>query len=349
MALGTAMPPHILTQADARDFAQLHFSGALGDLERLLAVFDNAEIETRRTCMPLEWFGRPHDVEEKNNAYIDWAVRLSAEAIRNCLAQVDVLPGDIDYLIFVSTTGMANPSIDARLIGKLGFSPHTRRTPVWGLGCAGGAAGLAHAFHHARGHPDGKTLVVALELCSLTFHFGDKSKSNLVAAALFGDGAAAALVCGTADRKGESRGPEILGTMSTLWPDSIDVMGWNIVNEGMQVVFAQAIPAIVRRLARDNIAKFLAVHGLGLSDIDHIIAHPGGARVISAYEQALALTNGKMDAAREVLREYGNMSSASVLCVLDRFMRPGRTQPGQHGLVTALGPGFCSEHVLVRF
>jgi alkylresorcinol/alkylpyrone synthase len=170
-----------------------------------------------------------------------------------------------------------------------------------------------------------------------------------VAAALFGDGAAAALISGAAVGEINARGPEILGTRSTLWPDSLDVMGWNVVNEGMQVVFAQTIPSMVRRLARDNIVEFLGDYGLDLADLDHLIAHPGGVRVIAAYEQALALTDGTMDTARDVLREYGNMSSASVLFVLERFLRPGRTQPGQHGLVTALGPGFCSEQVLVRF
>jgi alkylresorcinol/alkylpyrone synthase len=349
LATGTATPPHVLRQADARAFAQHHFAGTLDDLDRLLTVFDHAEIETRHTCMPLEWFRQSHDFEEKNAAYVDWALRLSSEAIANCLQETDVTPRDIDYLIFVSTTGLATPSIDARLIGALGFHPNTRRTPVWGLGCAGGAAGLAHAFHHAQGHPRAHVLVVALELCSLTFHFGDRSKSNLVAAALFGDGAAAVLVSGDQTHGDRAAHPEIMGTMSTLWPDSLDVMGWNVMNEGMQVVFAQTIPAIVRRLASDNIVQFLESFQLGLTDIDHLIAHPGGARVISAYEQALALSDGRMDSAREVLREYGNMSSASVLFVLKRFLRPGRTRPGEHGLVTALGPGFCSENVLVRF
>jgi alkylresorcinol/alkylpyrone synthase len=346
VATGTAAPPHVLRQSDARAFAHRFFAGAQRDIERLLSVFDHAAIDTRRTCMPVDWFLRPHEFEEKNAAYLDWAMKLSTEAIGACLDRAGASPADIDYLIFVSTTGLATPSLDARLIGHLGMSPNTRRTPVWGLGCAGGAAGIAHAFHYALGHPESRTLVVTVELCSLTFHFGDKSRSNLVATALFGDGAAAVLVAG--DWVG-SEGSAIIDTRSTLWPDSLDVMGWNFQNEGMQVVFAQTIPSIVKRLARDNIEAFLGAHGLTLTDVDYLIAHPGGAKVIAAYEDALQLSNGKMDVARAVLREYGNMSSASVLFVLERYLDNGATGPGTHGLLTALGPGFCSEHVLLRF
>jgi alkylresorcinol/alkylpyrone synthase len=345
-AVGAAVPPNVISQVQAREFAREFFGRSFPDIDRLLDVFDHAEIDMRHVCMPVEWFSQEKSFLEKNAAYIDWACRLSEQAIRECLMRAQVDIGDVDYLIFVSTTGLATPSIDARLIGRLGMSSHTRRTPIWGLGCAGGAAGLAHAYHHLKGHPAGKTLVVAVELCSLTFHFADRGKSNLIASALFGDGAAAVLVVGD---EHDSTGPEMLGTLSTLWPDSLDVMGWNFMNEGMQVVFSRAIPSIVKKLAAENITEFLRPYGLAVKDLSYLIAHPGGAKVIAAYEQALALTNGKMEPARAVLREYGNMSSASVLFVLERFMRNAQPGSGAYGLVTTLGPGFCSENVLLRF
>ncbi len=346
VSVGTAVPPYIITQEEIKIAAREHFGAAFPDIDRLLAVFDHAEIDTRHFCVPLDWYRTEKTFLQKNEAYIEWACRLSREAIRQCLERAVVSVEDIDYLLFVSTTGLATPSIDSRLIGQLGMSPHTRRTPVWGLGCAGGAAGVSHAYHYGIGHPQSKMLLVAVELCGLTFHFHDLSKSNLVASALFGDGAAAVLVAG-ADTG--LHGIEIKGTRSTLWRDSLDIMGWNFMNEGMQVVFSRAIPGIVKTLARDNIEDFLHQYNLSLTDIQYLLAHPGGVKVIEAYEQALGLMPGKMQIAREVLREYGNMSSVSVLFVLDRFIQQVQPLAGSYGLLTALGPGFCAENVLLHF
>jgi alkylresorcinol/alkylpyrone synthase len=346
VSVGTAVPPHRITQAEVRTFAAGFFGSTYPDIERLLGLFDHTEIETRHICNPPEWYTRPRTFVEKNRAYIDWALRLGADAIETCLKKVQVRPEQIDCLIFVSTTGLATPSMDARLIGHLGFGVHTRRTPIWGLGCAGGVAGVAHAHHHLLGHPESLALVVSVELCSLTFNFGDKSKSNLVATALFGDGAAAVLIAG---EDSHLPGPEIVDTRTTLWPDSLGVMGWNFETEGMQVVFSRAIPSIVHELGADNLREFVADNGLTLADVDRLITHPGGAKVIQAYEEALTLTNSKLDGARTILRNYGNMSSASVLFVLEHELRKRKPPENAWGLMSALGPGFSSELALLRF
>jgi alkylresorcinol/alkylpyrone synthase len=311
----------------------------------LLALFDHTLIDRRHICQPIDWFSAPKSFREKNDAYIEWSLKLGEEAISLALKRAHLDVSDVDYLIFVSTTGLATPSMDARIIGHMGMSAHTRRTPIWGLGCAGGVAGVSHAFHHALGHPESVTVVVALELCSLTFHFGDKTKSNLVATALFADGAAAAVVTGD---EVDVNGLTMVDTKSTLWPDSLDVMGWDFESEGMQVVFSRDIPGIVMAKSRENITTFLHQHQLDLDDVGDLIAHPGGTKVIEAYEQALSLSSGAMADTRTVLRNFGNMSSASVLFVLDRFLARSDRAPGSYSLMTALGPGFSSEHILLR-
>lgn len=345
LSAATAVPPYVLHRQDAKQFARDFFASGHSDIDRLLPLFDSADIDRRYICNPIDWFRSPKSFREKNDGYIHWSIELGSEATLKALDRAGLKPSDVDYLIFVSTTGLATPSIDARLIGKLGMGEHTRRTPIWGLGCAGGVAGLSHAHHHALGHPDSITLVVAVELCSLTFHFGDKSKSNLVASALFGDGAAALVVGG--DDVG-SEGLEIIDTESTLWPGSTDVMGWDFESDGMQVVFSRDIPSIVLRESKKNITGFLTRKKLTLDQLNFFVAHPGGAKVIAAYEEALSLGPEAMQGARDVLREFGNMSSASMLFVLERFLSNGRAVTGSYGLATALGPGFSSELVLLR-
>lgn len=347
-AIAHAEPPHAVPQSLAREWARARFVEAFPDIDRLIGVFDNAGIEQRRFCVPPEWFFEEKGFGEKNDEFIRQATALGAQAAEQCLQKAGVEPDEIDYLIYVSTTGLATPSIDARLIGLLGIDPHTRRTPVWGLGCAGGVAGVSHAYHHLLGHPRQRVLLVAVELCGLTFHFRDLGKSNLVATSLFADGVAALLFEG-GELPARPGAVEILDTRSTLWPDSLSVMGWNVHNEGMQVVFSRAIPGIVRQKSRENIESFLKSHDLALADIDHFVCHPGGVKVLEAYEQALALSPDKTAIARAILREWGNVSSVSVLLVLEKFLADGICAPGDLGLMTALGPGFSSEHALLRF
>jgi alkylresorcinol/alkylpyrone synthase len=345
-AVGCALPPYKLTQTQIREFVQLHFSQAPLPVDKLLEVFANAEIEERYFSVPMEWYREEKSFEEKNQTYINSCCTLGEDCARKCLSAAGVKPQEIDYIIFVSTTGLATPSIDARLINQLQMRSDIKRTPVWGLGCAGGAAGISQAFHYLLGHPRERVLLVAIELCGLTFQQNDFSRSNFVATALFGEGAAAVLLSGD---QITSKGLEILATRSTFWPDSLDIMGWNLMNSGLQVVFSQSIPHIVETRARENLEKFLGDNDLLMSDIQHFILHPGGAKVIDAYEKALGAGNGELSVCRDVLRRYGNMSSVSVLFVLSEHMRTNRLGTGEYGIISALGPGFCSENILIKF
>jgi alkylresorcinol/alkylpyrone synthase len=233
-------------------------------------------------------------------------------------------------------------------MNRLRFSAHMRRTPIWGLGCAGGAAGLARAAEWARLSPGSNVLLIAIELCSLTFQREDLSKSNLVATALFGDGAAAVVVQSDASENGRG-GPRIVASRSTLFPETEDVMGWDVNDAGLKVLFSRDIPTIVRRFVRENADEFLTEQGLMLQSIRHLIAHPGGVKVMAAYEEAFGLDPNALRHAREVLRSAGNMSSPTVLFVLDRFLADSSVRPGDLGLLTALGPGFSSELVLLQW
>jgi alkylresorcinol/alkylpyrone synthase len=343
-SVATALPANRVDQELAAEFARQMFTGHIPDLERLLPLFTNAGIRSRYFAVPQEWFFTDHDLGEKSAIYAREATRLSAEAAGEALTRAGLSSRDIDYIIYVNTTGLATPSIDARLINVMGLRPDVRRTPVWGLGCAGGAAGLSHAHHYALAHPDSRILVVATELCGLNFLAGDTSKSNLVAIALFGDGAAAAVVAGD---QCEGQGLEVLGTRSRFYPDSLDVMGWTVLQEGLQVVFAQRIPEIVEETAAEDVEAFLADRDLGISDIDAFLLHPGGTKVLEAYEKALNLDPAQLELPRGVLRDFGNMSSATVLFVLERYLEENGTGRGGHGLVSSLGPGFCSESLLL--
>ncbi len=345
-AIATAVPAHPLPQAQAREFAAGYFQNRRRDVERLLPVFDHAGIENRFLSMPPEWFFQPRTFAEKNNRYIEESTRLGGDVLRACSAQSNIALSEITHLVYVSTTGLATPSIDSRILNSLQLSPNLIRTPVWGLGCAGGAAGLALAHRLAAGDPKAVVALVCVELCSLTFHFEDFTKSNFIATALFGDGAAGLYVVGDAHT---SHGPEVLATRSTTWPGSLDVMGWNFDAVGMQVVFSQAIPQVVRERVHGNTLEFLISEGRGFSDIAHWITHPGGTKVIEAYEEVLPLPPGAMTHARSVLCDYGNMSSPTVLFVLERLLGDAKPTPGELGLLTALGPGFSSESVLLRF
>jgi len=345
LSVATAVPPYKLDQGEAQTFAGHMFGRHLADVDRLLPLFEGAGIESRYFSVPLEWFSEAHELDEKNRLYIESATELGAQASRQVLKQTGTDPSQIDYIIYVNTTGLATPSIDARLINVLGLRTDIRRTPIWGLGCAGGAAGLAHAHHYLLGHPDHKVLVVAVELCGLTFIHDDYSKSNLVACALFGEGGAAALLCGD---EVESGGMEILATQSKFYPDSLSVMGWNIVSRGMQVVFDKRIPDIVAEHAAVDLDQFLSEHQLKRGDISQFLYHPGGTKVIGAYETAYGVNGNRFGHSKGVLKDFGNMSSVTVLFVVSRYLERGEPTGSKYGVISALGPGLCSESLLVR-
>ena len=347
-AVATALPPHPFPQDLVREMARNHFATAFPQIDRYMPVFAHAQIDRRHFAAPPEWFLEHHSFKECNDLFVRVATALSEEVSRRCLDQAGLTAQQIDHVIVVSTTGLAAPSLDARLINRLEMRPHTRRTPIWGLGCAGGIGGLSRAYEYVRAFPEQRVLLVCVEICSTTFQWDDLSTRNLIATSLFADGASAVVVAGDAAAPQAAHPLDILGTQSTLWSDTLEVMGWETVDSGFRVVFSPRIPGIVELLMRDNIAELLAPHGLGLDDVEHWILHPGGAKVISAYEKALSIDPERLTHTREVLRSCGNMSSGTVFFVLERFLRAGALRPGEYGVLAVLGPGFSCELALVR-
>ena len=346
VAVSTAVPPFRFEQQDLRELARLHFSLRIPEIERLISVFDHVQVERRFFSVPLQWFGEEHTFAQKNREYVRWAERLSLQAIEGCLQKAELEPNDIDRLVFVSNTGMATPSVDARLVNRLGLDEHVKRIPIFGLGCAGGAVGLSLCHELARGYPSQRILLVCVELSSLTFQRNDFSKSNLVASSLFADGAAAVLVCGDSCPE---EGIEIADTQSTLWPDTLEVMGWEFSELGLNVVFSRRIPEIVRNRIHGNLQPFLKRNGIDLQDFAHYVVHPGGAKILDAFQRALKLAPNALRHSRCVLRNFGNLSAPTVLFILDHLVREGSAQKGDCGLLAAFGPGFSSELVLLRW
>lgn len=345
LSVATAVPKHRVAQRTASDFARAMFSGVCKDVERLLPVFDNVEIEGRNFCVPPAWFYEDHTFPEKNTLYVEHALGLSEKAARRALDKAGADPSEVGAVFFVSTTGLSTPSIDSQLLPRLGLSEHTRRVPIWGLGCAAGVGGLARAADHTRVYPEEKVLLVGVELCGLTFQWGDRSKAGLVSTALFADGAAAA-VLGSAPT--DAPGPELLGSHSTTWPGTEDIMGWEIVEAGFKVQLSRSIPQLVRERMPKNIEAACSSVGLAPEDIEHFVTHPGGAKVLDAFEEVFGLGRGGLVLSREVLRDYGNMSSVTVMFILERFLESEACAPGEHGVISALGPGFSAEHVFFR-
>ncbi len=339
LSLSTAVPPFQLRQGAVAEMAVRLFDRATSEIERLLPVYENAGIATRYSCVPLDWYLKPHGWVERNRLYVENSVRLLAEAARTCLVQAGRAADEVDTIVLVSTTGIATPSLDALLIEQLPLRRDVRRLPVFGLGCAGGVLGLGHAASLARASPGSLVLLLVVELCALTFRRGDNAKSNVIASALFGDGAAAALLGDRGD------GPEFGSSGSHTWPDSLDVMGWRVEEDGLGVLFSRDIPTLVRCELRAAAEAFLARCGLRLDEIDVLACHPGGAKVLDALEDAFAVPAGSMQAAREILREFGNMSAVTVLFVLDRMLK--RRLPGRY-LLSALGPGFTAGFQLLQ-
>lgn len=351
-SVGTAVPPYIISQDVAMEFANNLFKEEFKDIERLLMVFNNTQIKKRHFCVSSDWFKYEHSFEEKNIIYIKNAIELAKEAIKNCLLNTQFKTEDIDHIFFISSTGISTPSIDAFLFNdiEIAFNPHIKRTPIWGLGCAGGAVGLARAMEYTKAHSSEKVVVVALEIGELAFIKSDLSKSNLIATSLFGDGAAAVLIVGeeVIRPNEDNRSLTIVDSLSTIWPNTLDVMGWDVKNDGLKVIFSKNIPSIINNDLRPNIDFFLNKNQLTLSDIQFYVLHPGGTKVIDAYKESLQIPEDRLIPARNILSEYGNMSSPTVLFVLKEIMQ-NCPRENRHGILLALGPGFSSEMLLLEW
>lgn len=331
-------------QQQVKEQVRQMFAANFPQVDRLIAAFDNTEIVTRNFCKPLNWYSQPITFEERNNAFIEIALEYSIKAIEQACERAKVFPDQLTDIYFITTTGLATPSIDARIINKMRLNPNINRTPIWGLGCAGGVSGLAKAATAAKANPDAIVAFIAVELCSLTLIRTDYSKSNFIGSSLFSDGVCACIIKG--DNHAAEQPLQYIASGSKLYPDSLDVMGWDFNDEGFKVLFSKDIPTIINQYVKDDIESFLARQGLKLSDIKSFIFHPGGKKVLDAYADSLKVEGDFLKHTREVMGDNGNMSSATVLYVLERFMQQG-IESG-YALMLAMGPGFSSEMVLLK-
>jgi len=344
-AVGSALPAHYYDQETLLAALKRYWGERHYNLERLEALHRNVLVGGRHLALPLERYDGLKSWGEANDAWIEVAQEVGEQAVRNGLESAGLAAGDVDALIFVTVTGVATPSIDARLINRLGLLPRIKRMPIFGLGCVAGAAGVARAADYVRAFPGHVAVLLSVELCSLTLQREDLSVPNLLASGLFGDGAAAAVVTGAAYPGG---GPRVVASRSVFYPDSEQVMGWEISERGFRIVLSGEVPEVVRRHLPRDVDAFLAAQGLHRGDITAWISHPGGPKVLTAMQEALELPDEALEPSWRSLRELGNLSSTSVLMVLKETLeRP--PAPGGYGLLLAMGPGFCSELVLLRW
>jgi alkylresorcinol/alkylpyrone synthase len=342
LALATAVPPYRLDQQDVVERVKLLFDGS-PNLDRLLPVFTNSGIRTRYSCVPIEWYDRDHGWAERNRTYVASALDLLEATSWRLLERSGRDPGEIDGIVVVSTTGIATPSLDALLIERMKLRRTVWRLPIFGLGCAGGVIGLERAASRASVAPGETVLFLVVELCALSFRRNDWSKSNLVATALFGDGAAGALL------SSDGEGPAITAGGEHTWPGSLEVMGWEIADDGFSAIFSRDIPQLIDTQLREVVASFLARHGLSLGDIDRFVCHPGGAKVVAALERAFGLEERALTEAWSVLQDYGNMSAATVMFVLERMLTAAHAngEGWKRALMNALGPGFSAGFLVL--
>jgi alkylresorcinol/alkylpyrone synthase len=340
VSLATSVPPYQLQQKEILQAATGIFAERNEQFENLLSLFANTGIQHRYGVKPIEWYLAPRGWPERTEAFLEGAEALFLDVARKAIAAADLDACDIDTVVTVCSTGIATPTLEARVAGKMGFRADVSRVPVFGLGCAGGVSGLSIASRLAQSRPGTNVLLVALELCTLAVRHDELTKANIVAASLFGDGAAAAVL-----RAGDGGATRIEATGEKLWPDTLDIMGWSVDPQGFGVIFQRTIPDFVRDHMGAAIAEIVSRMQLSIDKIDRFICHPGGAKVIAALERALSLDQGTLDHERDVIADYGNMSGPTVLFVLQRARAQGLPP---RSLLTALGPGFTASCVALR-
>lgn len=340
LSLATVVPPHRIGQAEAKALGRRAFGGKLALFDRLSGVFDNAGIAKRHLVAPAGWYEAGHGWAERNALYLEAAEQLFEDAARAAIAKAGLQPRDIDGVVSVSSTGIATPSLEARVAPRLGLRDDIGRVPLFGLGCAGGVSGLATAARMAGAAPGSRWLFVTVETCSISIRLDSDDPAAIVATALFADGAAAAVV-----RCGEAGIARMRGAAEKLWPDTLNIMGWRVEDPGLAVLFDRAIPPFIERELESAVDDMLGSMGVGRADISRLCCHPGGVKVIDAIETALALPAGELDLERQVLRDYGNMSAPTVLFVLDRLIARGLPE---RVLMTAFGPGFTCAAMLLE-
>jgi alkylresorcinol/alkylpyrone synthase len=340
ISLATSVPPHILHQKDVESAAHTSFAHRYPEFERLAPVFANTGVIKRHGVMPIDWYLEPRGWPERTKVFLEGGEALFVDAARSAIERAGLTPDKIDTVVTVSSTGIATPSLEARAAGKVGFRPDITRVPVFGLGCGAGVSGLSIASKLAQASLGKNVLFVALELCTLAFRLDVLSKTNVVAVSLFGDGAAAAVL-----RAGDGGAIQIEGCGDHLWPDTLDIMGWNVDPEGFGVILRRSVPSFVLENIKPAVSGILQGMNLSLQDIERFVCHPGGTKVIAALETALSLDQGSLDCERQILAEYGNMSSPTVLFILERVLA---SKKSSRSLLTSLGPGFAASCVALK-
>jgi alkylresorcinol/alkylpyrone synthase len=342
----SGLPPHYYSQPVLIEAFRKYWGPRLERFTVLEKLHAAAQVDGRYLALPLEKYPLK-SWGEANNYWIEATLKLGQKAVCEAMTAANVTPNDIGAFFFVSVTGICSPSIEGRLINKMNLNPNMKRIPIFGLGCVAGAAGIARAADYVKAFPKQAALLLSVELCSLTVQPDDLSAANLISTGLFGDGGAAVVVSGS--ECAGAPGPEIIATRSTFYPNTEDVMGWDISEKGFQIILSREVPnVIVENLGRDADA-FLADNGLKRGDITNWVIHTGGPKVLDATETALGLKKGALDLSWKCLRKTGNLSSSSVLFVLEETMKNHRPEPGSYGILAAMGPGFCSELVLLKW
>jgi alkylresorcinol/alkylpyrone synthase len=342
----SALPPHYYPQSVLIEAFRKHWGARLERFSILEKLHAAAQVDGRYLAMPLEAYP-PKSWGEANNQWINSTLEIGQKAVCQAITAAKIGPNDIGAFFFVSITGVCSPSIEGRLINKLKLNPHMKRIPIFGLGCVAGAAGIARAADYVKAYPKQAALLLSVELCSLTAQQDDLSAANLISTGLFGDGGAAVVLCGS--ECGGETGPEVVATRSTFYADTEDVMGWDISEKGFRIILSREVPSVVLANLGRDVDGFLADNGLKRSDIKSWVIHTGGPKVLEATETALNLPKGALDISWKCLRKTGNLSSASVLFVLEETMKTKRPEPGTYGILAAMGPGFCSELVLLKW
>lgn len=350
VAVGSALPEHYYDQRQLVAAFEEHWGTRLFNPERLTRLHRHVRVEGRHLALPIEAYPAIDSFTEANDAFVRRGLELGSQAVLDALREAGLDARDIDHLFFASVTGISTPSLDALLVNRLGLREDVKRTPIFGLGCVAGAAGVARAADYARAFPEDVAVLLSVELCSLTLQRRDLSIPNLIASGLFGDGAAAAVLAG-ADHPcaRDGAGPRVVATRSVFYPDTEHLMGWRIGSDGFQVVLSADVPEVIRERLPGDVDRFLADHGLARRDVSAWVSHPGGPKILEALEEGLELPEDALALTWRSLAAIGNLSSASVLMVLRDTLREATPPEGAWGLMMAMGPGFCSELVLLRW
>ena len=344
--VASAFPQNYYPQAEIATALKRHWSEDLDRPEVIDRMLARVGVSGRHLALPIDRYDDLTDWGERNNRWIEVAEDLAEQSICRALTRGGLCEADLHAIFFVSVTGIASPSIDARLVNRMNLRPNIKRVPIFGLGCVAGAAGIARAADYVRAYPEHNAALVSVELCSLTWQRKDLSVANLISSGLFGDGCAAVIVSGS---RRDAYGPEVVASSSSFYRGTEDVMGWDISSDGFNIVLSSRVPDMVRKHLAHDIDAFLVEHGLRRDEIATWIMHTGGPKVLEATAEALDLPDSAFEVSWDCLARVGNLSSASVLLVLEEFMNRRRPAPGTYSILAAMGPGFCSELVLLRW